>query len=192
MKIAGFIPSEMRVEMVREMIRKMGIRPVSNSIGVNSKTVYKYNIGEAVPKDETLIRLLQVLKERDPETFRGYVERLKEEFEKALLSLKEEGRAESLEPSPSEETLRSPEGGVELSRFQIYERLGIENPSERVRLARILSFLSSVGEFKLGELADRVMFSSEEVKEYLDKMVQHGILERPERGIYRVRIKCKL
>jgi hypothetical protein len=188
LKIAGFVPSEMRVEMVREMVRKMGIRPVSSSIGVNSKTVYKYNRGEAVPKDETLMKLLQVLKEKDPEAFWGYVGRLKEEFEKALLSLKEGEKAQSQEPPPPQEAAE----GMELSRFEIYERLGVENPSERVRLARILSFLSNAREFKLEELVDRVMLPSGEVKEYLERMIQRGMLEKPERGIYRVRIRCKL
>jgi hypothetical protein len=191
MRIAGFVPSEMRVEMVREMVRKMGIRPLSNSIGVNSKTVYKYKMGEAAPKDETLVRLLEVLRERDPEAFWGYVERLKGEFEEALLSLKEGGKAERQGSPQPEESPLPLEEGVELSRFEIYERLGIENPSERVRLARILSFLSSVEEFRMEELVDRVMLSSEEVEGYLKKMVQHGVL-KPERGIYRVRVKCKL
>jgi hypothetical protein len=192
MKIAGFVPSEMRVEMVREMVRKMGIRPLSHSIGVNSKTVYKYKMGEAVPKDETLVRVLKVLRERDPEAFWGYMERLKGGFEEALLSLKEEGKAERQGSPQPGESLRPLEEGVELSRFEIYERLGIENPSERVRLARILSFLSSVKEFRMEELVDKVMLSSEEVEGYLKRMVQDGLLEKPEKGVYRVRVKCKL
>lgn len=189
MKIAGFFPSEMRVEMVREMVEKMGIRPVSNSIGVNSKTVYKYKLGEAVPRDETLVRLLEVLRERDPGTFWMYVEKLQKGFEEALSSLRggEEPRAPQGETPPP-----LLEEGAEISRFEVYERLGIENPSERVRLARILSFLATCNEFRAEELEERVMLPAEEVEDYLKKLAQHGILERAKSGIYRVKIKCRL
>lgn len=182
MKIAGFFPPEIRVEIVRTMVEKMGIRPVSNSIGVNSKTVYKYKLGEAVPRDETLVRLLQVLRERDPDTFWGYVERLQREFEEALSSLRSGG----------EEVEAQPQEGAEISRFEVYRKLGVENPAERVRLARILSFLAMCDEFRVGELEERVMLPREEVEDYLKRLWQHGLLERAEGGVYRVRIKCRL
>lgn len=177
MRIAEFFPSEMRTEIVREMVRKMGIRPLSNSIGVNSKTIYKYNLGEAVPRDETLIRLLEVLRERDPDMFWEYVEKLRKGFEEALSALRE---------GPSVE------GQGEISRFEIYERLGIGNPSERMRLARILSFLASHGEFGAEELVEKTMLSREEVGRYLRGLLQQGILERTGEGTYRVRVRCRL
>ncbi len=191
MKIAGFFPSEMRVEMVREMVEKMGIRPVSNSIGVNSKTVYKYKLGEAVPRDETFIRLLEVLREKDPNTFWGYVEKLQRGFEEALSSLKSGGERGSKVSRAGETQFPLQEAG-EVSRFEVYERLGIENPSERVRLARVLSFLATCTEFGAEELEERVMLPRDEAEEYLRRLVQHGLLERTKEGVYRVRIRCRL
>lgn len=184
MKIAEFFPSGMRIEIVREMVKKMGIRPVSNYIGVNSKTVYKYNLGEAVPRDETLVRLLEVLREKDPSMFWECVEKLQKGFEEALSALKE-GREESKPPRVDLQ-----EG--EISRFEVYGRLGIENPSERIRLARILSFLTSYGEITTEELEEKTMLSRREVEDYLEKLLQHGILEKAGRGTYRVRIRCRL
>jgi len=180
MKIAGFVPWEMRVEMVREMVERMGIRPLSSSIGVNSKTVYKYKKGEAVPTDETLSRLLELLRERDPEVFWRYMGRLRKEFEEAMLSL--EGGEPRVAPSP----------GGELSRFEVYQRLGIESPSERIRLARILSFLAGVDEFGLEELVGRTMLRPEEAEGYLDRLVGGGVLERTPVGTYRVKVRCRL
>lgn len=187
MKIAEFFPSGMRIEIVREMVKKMGIRPVSNYIGVNSKTVYKYNLGEAVPRDETLVRLLEVLREKDPSMFWECVEKLQKGFEEALSALKE-GREESKPPRVEKASIQ--EG--EISRFEVYERLGIENPSERIRLARILSFLTSHGEVSVEELEEKTMLSRKEVENYLEKLLQHGILEEAGRGTYRVRIRCRL
>ncbi|MEM2426837.1 MAG: hypothetical protein QXF66_01370 [Candidatus Hadarchaeales archaeon] len=185
MKIAEFFPSTMRVEIVREMVKKMGIRPVSNYIGVNSKTVYKYNLGEAVPRDETLVRLLQVLREKDPGMFWECVEKLQRDFEEALSALRE-GKEE---PEPVK---KSPLQEVEMSRFEVYEKLGIENPSERIRLARILSFLTSHDELNMKELEEKTMLPKKELEDYMEKLLHHGILERTDRGTYRVRIRCRL
>ncbi|MEM2266319.1 MAG: hypothetical protein DSO02_02300 [Hadesarchaea archaeon] len=182
MKIAEFFPSTMRVEIVREMVKKMGIRPVSNYIGVNSKTVYKYNLGEAVPRDETLVRLLQVLREKDPGMFWECVEKLQRDFEEALSALRE----------GKEEPVKKPPQGVGMSRFEVYEKLGIENPSERMRLARILSFLTSQDELNMKELEEKTMLLKKELEDYVEKLLHHGILERTDRGTYRVRIRCRL
>lgn len=180
------------MEIVREMVKKMGIRPLSNSIGVNSKTVYKYNLGEAVPREETLGRLLDLLREKDPEMFWGYMKKLREGFEEALSSLQQEERegvSGDLSSPPVEEGFSE---GREVSRFEVYRALGIENPSERVRLARILGLLSSAEEFGVNEVTEKTMLSREEVEDYLEKMAQRGLLERSGKGVYRVRVKCKL
>ena len=82
--IAKFMPSDMRIRVVQDVIMKMGIRPLSNAIGVNSKTVYKYKFGASCPTEGTMMRILMVLKERYPTLFKRYIDELRDNFSIAL------------------------------------------------------------------------------------------------------------
>ncbi len=79
-EVARFIPSDMRVRIVQDLIAEIGIRPLSNAIGVNSKTVYKYKHGIAHPTDETMTRILTIMEKEHPELFEKYATELRESF----------------------------------------------------------------------------------------------------------------
>ncbi|MCS7131763.1 MAG: hypothetical protein NZ934_03425, partial [Hadesarchaea archaeon] len=147
--IAKYIPSEMRVQIVQDIIAEMGIRPLSNAIGVNSKTVYKYKCGQSCPTDETMAKILTIMKERYPALLMRYVNGLRNNFLAALESIPTE--AETVDPSELEAPKKpkhepkirklaskpAVEAPTEVTKFEIYERLGLSNPMDRILLAKI-------------------------------------------------------
>jgi hypothetical protein len=78
--VAKFVPSHMRTRIVQDLIAEMGIRPLSNAIGVNSKTVYKYKHGTACPTDEKMAKILVIIQEKHPKLFEKYINELRESF----------------------------------------------------------------------------------------------------------------
>ncbi len=198
MEIAKFVPSEMRMKIVRDIIEKIGIRPVSNSVGVNSKTVYKYKLREAVPKDETFAKLLELLRERDPPTFDKYVRELEREFFHALGLISATPKiGNGWRETPLPPQARAEQKGevkrseIEVSRFEIYERLGIQSPLERMGLAKILGILQGLREFRLEDLERKIILPRHVVEKYVEMLVKHGYLRETPRGTYEVLVRLK-
>lgn len=204
MNIAKFIPSEMRARIVQDVIAEMGIRPLSNAIGVNSKTVYKYKCGQSCPTDETMAKILAMMKERHPTLLRKYIDGLRSDFLAALESIPTEaGITTTLEPEISEKpkhglrTRRQAsepavEEPTEVTKFEIYERLGLSNPMDRVLLAKILAPMQGMQTFSTADLAHKSNASRDIVEKYVDRLVELGYVRKNSRGEYQLMVKIQI
>jgi hypothetical protein len=202
--IAKFMPSDMRTRIVRDLIAGMGIRPLSNAIGVNSKTVYKYKCELSCPTDETMMKILAVVKEKYPGLLKRYIDELRGDFSDALDILSE------LEARPMEKLgvvtskvkkLQRPEmpkhrvpvkRAIEATKFTIYENLGISNPPDRMTLARILAVMQGMQIFALADVAQKSNVPMDVVKKYADMLVKAGYVREITQNTYRLTIKVQM
>ena len=201
--IAKFVPSDMRARIVKEMIGEMGIRPLSNAIGVNPKTVYKYKNGEALPKDETFAKILGVAREKYPTLFDKYVDELRESFSVALKFPLVLGAARVKEPKrvPRQALpppLAEPEPKIELPRpkevtkFEVYGRLGVSSPLDRMKLAKILGALRGMHTFGVADIARESNLPAAIVEKYTRMLAGAGYAEKISPGTYRLKVKIRV
>jgi hypothetical protein len=198
--VAKFMPLDMRVRIVQELITEMGIRPLSNAIGVNSKTVYKYKSGSSCPTEDTMMRVLAVAKQKNPTLFNKYIEELKNNFSVALNNLP------NLEPQSIEEPVAPVksqpseileheihvERPTEVTKFAIYEKLGVSNPSDRMKLVKILAIMQGMASFTLPDVAQKSNFTLDTVKIYADMLVGAGYVEKISDDNYRLAVKVQM
>ena len=202
--IAKFMPSDMRMRIVRDVITEIGIRPLSNAIGVNSKTVYKYKFGASCPSDETMARILMLLKERYPPLFKRYIDELRDNFSIALdiLPKSEVQPVKTAEITVTEdEKLQQPGGSereipveraTEVTKFFVYRDLGVSNPSDRMKLAKILAVMQGMQTFTLEDTTQKSSFSSDIVQKYVTMLVKAGYVGEISPNTYRLRVKIQL
>jgi predicted transcriptional regulator len=201
--IAKFMPSDMRMRIVREVITEMGIRPLSNAIGVNSKTVYKYKFGASCPSDETMTKILAVLKERYPALFKRCIDELQNNFSIALDILPKEAQpVETAEITvPEDEKLQQPsvpepetpvERPSEVTKFVVYEDLKVSNPSDRMKLAKILAVMQGMQTFALADIAQKTNIPPDIVEKYADMLVKAGYVGEISPNTYQLKVKIQL
>lgn len=203
--IARFIPSDMRTRITKDIIDAVGIRPLSKMISVNPKTVYKYKHGAARPTDETMARILAVVKEKDPNLFKGYLDALHTNFVRALEAPVEVGRKVPKKPKrgpktkpnlPRSEPLKRrglpAEPPAQLSKFEIYNKLGLASPPDRMKLAKILAVAEGMESFGVEDLAQKANVTHANTKKYFEMLVDAGYLKKISRGTYRFRVKIQL
>ncbi|KUO41011.1 MAG: hypothetical protein AVW06_04860 [Hadesarchaea archaeon DG-33-1] len=201
--IAKFMPSDMRIRVVQNVIMEMGIRPLSNAIGVNSKTVYKYKFGASCPTDETMMRILMVLKERYPTLFKRYIDELRDNFSIALdilPKLEAQPLATSGITVPKAEKLprsivpeRKPvERAAEVTKFAIYRDLGVSNPSDRMKLAKILVIMQGMQTFTLSDITKKSSVPPDIVEKYADMLIKAGYVREISHNTYQIRTKIRL
>lgn len=214
LKLVGFIPSGIRLEIAQEIIERMGIRPLAREIGVNPKSVYKYKHGSAHPGDEVMERILAVAKREDPDLVEKYMDKLREDFSSAL--------GTSIEPKEILKTVEkesakgrpevahvSREGGVvqkptdrtsggsgvaqesteEVTFDEICERMGVSIPFNRMKVKKILNALLEDPELSLGELVERTALSEGALDKYLEKMISEETVERVDSDVYRLLVE---
>lgn len=204
--IAKFIPSDMRARMVQDVIAEMGIRPLSNAIGVNSKTVYKYKCGSSCPTNETMAGILMLMREKYPSLLEKYINELHNNFSVALGALptlkvqpikeprviprtkstqrQRQPKMEKHEPAPREVT--------EVTKFMIYESLGLSNPADRMTLAKILAVMQGAQTFNTADIAQKSNISQDLVDRYTNKLVETGHVEKISSGAYRLAVKIQM
>jgi len=201
--ITKFMPSDMRTRIVQDLIAEMGIRPLSNAIGVNSKTVYKYKFGSSCPTDETMMRILAVVKDEYPSLLKRYVDELRDNFSVALDILPKLGVRPIEKPRaavPKVKMLRPEvqkrevpvERAAEATKFAIYENLGVSNPSDRMTLAKILAVMRGMQIFALADVAQKSNAPLDIVKKYTDMLVKAGYAEKTSRDIYQLTVKVQM
>ena len=199
--IAKFVPSDMRIKITKDIIGTVGIRPLSKMIGVNPKTVYKYKHGTACPTDEKMARILAVMKEKNPNLFREYLNALRTSFMRALEKPVEKIRKIPEEPkrgrfkSPRPQSLRqkfSPAEPVQISKFEIYNRLGLASPPDRMKLAKILAVTGGMRSFSVKDLAQKTNIPPGVVREYLEKLIDAGFLRESSPGTYQLSVRVLL
>lgn len=214
-KLVKFIPSEIRLEMAQEIIKKIGIRPLARKIGVNPKSVYKYKQGTARPSDEVMAKLLAVAKQEDPTLLENYLNSLQEGFEDAmearidpsnLLSSGKAGEGETVSKySPkkvktvaqqtTEETKsKTPvdqEPTKPTSLDEICKTLDVSDPFDRIKVEKIVDTLLEVSEIEMGDLVESTGLSNEAVEKYLDEMEAEELVERTSSGSYQLSVKVE-
>lgn len=198
--VAKFMPLDMRTRIVQELIAEMGIRPLSNAIGVNSKTVYKYKFGSSCPTEDTMIRVLAVAKEKNPTLFNKYIEELRNNFSVALnnlpnlelQSIEEPVASVKSQPSVILEHEIHVERPTEITKFAIYEKLGISNPSDRMKLAKILAIMQGMESFTLSDIAQKSNFTLETIEKYTDMLFKAGYVEKTSDDNHRLAVKVQM
>jgi len=194
----------MRTRIVQDLIAEMGIRPLSNAIGVNSKTVYKYKFGSSCPTDGTMMRILAVAKEKYPSLLKGYIDELQDDFSVALDILPKLGVRPIEKPRaavPKVKKLQRPEAqkhevpverAAEATKFTIYENLGTSNPSDRMTLAKILAVMQGMQMFALADVAQKSNIPLDIVKKYADMLVKAGYVEKTSSNTCRLAVKVQM
>ena len=202
--IAKFMPSDVRTRIVQDLITEMGIRPLSNAIGVNSKTVYKYKFGSSCPTDETMMRILAVAKEKYPGLLKRYIDELRDNFSVALDVLPNLGVRPIEKPRvavhkvkkfqrPKVQKQEVPAGrAAEATKFTIYENLGISNPSDRMALAKILAVMQGMQIFALADVAQKSNIPLDIVKKYAEMLMKAGYAEKTSHDTYRMMLKVQM
>lgn len=199
--IAKFVPSDMRIRITKDIIDAVGIRPLSKMIGVNPKTVYKYKHGTACPTDEKMARILAVMRVKNPNLFGKYLKMLRTSFMRALeepvgrirriseeLSL---GQFKSSRPKPVRQKFPSTEP-AQISKFEIYNRLKLTSPPDRMKLAKILAIAGGMQSFGVKDLAQKANIPLNSVKEYVEKLVDTGFLKESSSGAYQLSVRFML
>ena len=202
--LAKFMPSDMRTRIVQDLITEMGIRPLSNAIGVNSKTVYKYKLGSSCPTDGTMMRIVEVVKERYPSLLKRYIDELQDDFSVALDILQKLEVRPIEKPRaavPKVKKLQRPkvqkhevpvERATETTKFTIYENLGVSNPSDRMTLAKILAVMQGMQIFALADVAQKSNIPLDIIKKYADMLIKGGYAEKTSRDTYRLMVKMQM
>jgi len=202
--LAKFMPSDMRTRIVQDLITEMGIRPLSNAIGVNSKTVYKYKFGSSCPTDGTMMRIVEVVKERYPSLLKRYIDELQDDFSVALDILQKLEVRPIEKPRatvPKVKKLQRPkvrkhevpvERATEATKFTIYENLGVSNPSDRMTLAKILAVMQGMQIFALADVAQKSNIPLDIIKKYADMLIKGGYAEKTSRDTYRLMVKMQM
>jgi len=202
--IAKFMPSDMRTRIVQGLIAEMGIRPLSNAIGVNSKTVYKYKFGSSCPTDETMMKILAVVKEKYPTLLKRYIDELQNDFSGAidiLPKLEVRPAEKPRKAVPRVKKLQRPEvqkheipveKATEATKFTIYENLGVSNPSDRMTLAKILAVMQGMQMFALADVAQKSNIPLDIVKKYADMLVKAGYVEKTSSNTCRLAVKVQM
>jgi DNA-binding MarR family transcriptional regulator len=199
-ELAKFIPLDMRTRIVQELIAEMGIRPLSNAIGVNSKTVYKYKFGSSHPTEVTMIRVLAVAKEKHPALFNKYIEELRNNFTVALNNLPNLGPQSIEEPAAAVKSQQQDILGQEIrverpadvTKFAIYEKLGVSNPSDRMKLVKILAIMQGMESFTLSDIAQKSNFTLEIIEKYTDELFKAGYVEKTSDDNHRLAVKVRM
>jgi DNA-binding MarR family transcriptional regulator len=198
--VAKFMPPDMRTRIVQELIAEMGIRPLSNAIGVNSKTVYRYKFGSSCPTEDTMMRVLAVAKEKNPALFNKYIEELRDNFSVALNNLPNlelqsiEEPAAPVKSQPSEilEQEIRVERPTAATKFTIYEKLGVSNPSDRMKLVKILAIMQGMESFTLSDIAQKSNFTLETIEKYTDMLFKAGYVEKTSDDNHRLAVKVQM
>lgn len=188
-EIAKFVPSDMRIKITQEIIEKIGIRPLSNLIGTNSKTVYRYKLGTACPTDPVMSKILGVMNEKSPELFAQFTSELNSKFTSAISGgeILREGPSAEVQPKILEKITPKKLPG-ELTRFEIYEKIGA-NPLERMVLARIIAALQVMETPSEEEISEKYHLQPETVGKYLKKLEELEYVEGDSNGRHRLLVK---
>lgn len=204
--IAKFIPLDMRARMVQDVIAEMGIRPLSNAIGVNSKTVYKYKCGSSCPTNETMAEILMLMREKYPGLLERYINELRNNFSVALEALPKlkvqpiEKPKVAIRTKPIQKQRQSrmekheptPQGVTEVTKFVIYESLGLSNPADRMTLAKILAVMQGAQTFNTADIAQKSNISQDLVDRYTNTLVEAGHVEKISSDAYRLAVKIQI
>lgn len=213
MDLAKFIPSEMRLELAREVIEEMGIRPLARKIDVNPKSVYKYKRGTSHPSDEIMSKIIAVAAQEDSVSLNGYLERLKMNFSDALGSQVDSeevfeptgGKEERAPPSSStefegvdQEPTEQKEGQksvVERSTEEIEEEIDFEelcnvmvvsSPFDRSKLGKFIGSFRESPKLGLNEIIELSGLSESAVEKYIEKMEAEDFVKRDAEGDYQI------
>lgn len=206
-QIAKFIPAEMRSEIVQELIDEVGIRPLSRKIEVNPKTVYNYKHGTAKPGDETMRKILVVMKEDWSDLLKKHLERLQTEFSNALESpiepeeipVEKEVKPEKPPARPLEEVKRSPSEPVarrptpkpKVPIEEIFDKIGVSTPFERMKAKNFLNAVREVRELSIEDIIERSGLSREAVEKYLETLSSEDLVEEDPPGAYTLTIEIR-
>lgn len=209
MDLAKFIPSEMRLELAREVIEKTGIRPLARKIEVNPKSVYKYKRGTSHPSDEIMSKIIAVAAQEDSVSLNEHLERLKGNFSNALESQIEP--EEVLEPMGGEEDSTSPslstkvdvvdqesteqmegqksvvERSTEDIKFdELCDVMGVSTPFDRSKLEKFIGAFRESPKLGLNELIELSGLSESAVEKYIERMEAENFIKRDAEGNYQI------
>lgn len=147
---AAFVPNEMRVQLVDELLKRMTVRGFSRAIRVDPRAVIKYKKRHSYPSDDVFARILSLTRSKFEDLYNSFTATLESEFEKSEVPMMEEfpeepavGRARVIKPLPEEPKVIAPEvhkvSGPEV-RVEIRESL-VQPPSTRIHAHEVVNRL---------------------------------------------------
>lgn len=208
MDLAKFVPSEMRLELAREVIEKTGIRPLARKIDVNPKSVYKYKRGTSHPSDKIMSKIIAVAAQEDSVSLNEYLDRLRMNFSKALedqvesegvlaTASKEESTSqhppaevENVDQEPTER-MEEQKSVVEQSTEEIeFDKLcdvmEVSTLFERSKLEKFIDAFIESPKLGLGELVELSGLSETAVEKYIERMEAEDFIEKDSKGRYQI------
>jgi hypothetical protein len=196
MEIVKFMPTEMRLRIVKEMVTRMGIRPLATTIDVNSKTIYKYKLGLAAPTDDTMDKILTTLAQRYPDLFEKYMSELKDKFRSAfenmeVSTIKSIERASTHAKKEEAPLARQAAAKIptEMTKFEIYERLRIISPADRIVWSKVLAIMQGMQTFSPADVSQRSSLAQEELLKMFQSLEKAGYLREISPNRYRLNVK---
>lgn len=202
---AAFVPDEMRVQLVDELLKQMTVRGLSRAIRVDPRAVIKYRNRQSYPSDEVFARILSFARSGFGDLYESFTATLESEFKKSEVPLVEEfleepkmGRPRVTEPlpegpkviSPEKPELPKPEVPAEARgsqiqppppRMHVHEvmnKVGPETMALRKAYGSLLSLAAKLRNFTPAQLITEFNCPTQVASGFCERLVSQGLASR--------------
>lgn len=203
MQRAAFVPAEMRLQFVGEMLKRMTIRELAHAIHVDPRAVHKYKNHQSHPTDEVFTRILFVAKTRFSDLYESFMVNLENEFKRSEVIPPKEFMmdltiGEPVAPKPTVEPPK-PEASLETKKppiqtiptlhvHEVIDRLGPETMVHRKLFGSLLYVASKLRKFTPEKLVAEFNCPIRVASEFCERMVANDFASR-ENGSYVIKIE---
>ncbi len=212
---AAFVPSEMRVQLVDELLKQISVRGLSRAIRVDPRAVIKYKNRQSYPSDEVFVRILSFACSRFKNLYDFFIAILESEFNKSEVPLVEEfpeeprmGRPRVIKQPPERPKVivperpepPGPEVPVEpresqiqplpprMHAHEVVNKLGPETMALRKAYGSLLSLAAKLRNFTPTQLITEFNCPVQVASNFCDRLVSQGVASQ-EGGIYMLKIE---
>lgn len=209
---AAFVPDEMRVQLVDELLKQISVRGLSRAIRVDPRAVIKYKNRQSYPSDEVFARILSLVRSRFENLYDSFTATLESEFNKSEVPLVEEfpeeprvGRPRVIKPPPeviASERPEAPEPEVQVepreSRVQpppprmyaheVMNKLEPETMALRKAYGSLLSLAAKLRNFTPAQLIAEFNCPIQVASDFCERLVSQGLASQ-EGGGYVLKIE---
>ena len=84
------------------------------------------------------------------------------------------------------------ERAAEVTKFAIYRDLEVSNPSDRMKLAKILVIMQGMQTFTLSDITKKSSVPPDIVEKYADMLIKAGYVREISHNTYQIRTKIRL
>jgi len=197
---AKFVPDEMRVQLVDELLKRMSIRELADAVGVDPRAVTKYRARQAYPTDEVFSRIFSLTRTKFEDLYQAFITALESEFSTSEVPPIEPARRLEVLERPKvikrgpevfvRPEVTGPEVRAEpqkilppavLSRLEMISKLSPADIVERKSFGGLISAVIALRKFTLEQLTEYFGgggYPRPIVEKFLGRMVEQGFLTR--------------